>query len=177
MKTPYTYIWVLWIVLVFALIYTFQSSPSNDRLPEWDNHPIETKEYLDELIHEQQKIYAEADEAMKEARKVELALILIRDEKLEAEWLQVKEKVKTIVLEDTLEVPVVESRFIPWGKVIPSWITWNTKEKRFHNFVAHFARWFDSSVFVEARNRYGVKEEVLACIAWADSDMGKCKQV
>ena len=79
--------------------------------------------------------------------------------------------------EDVVEVDgATQSRYIPWWKVIPSWITWNTKAKRFQNFVRYFARGFDESVFVQARNRYWVKEEVLACIARADSDMGNANK-
>jgi hypothetical protein len=106
----------------------------------------------------------------------------MRDEMLGDQWLQVKTTVLDYapVVEVLEVVEVVEvqdgSRFIQWGKHIPSAISWNTKEKRFHNFVGHFARWFDSSVFVEARNRYWVKEEVLACIARADSDMGNANK-
>lgn len=48
----------------------------------------------------------------------------------------------------------------------------NTKDKRFINFVRYYARGFDESVFVNARNKYGVKEEVLACIAWAETTLG-----
>ena len=172
-KLNLSYVWVagLGVTFIVALFMNYNWSLRDAKAIERDNHPLETKQYIDEQIAIQQKIYAKADLAMQKARDVETTLISIRAEKLEVEWLQVKEEVKTIVLEDVLEVPVVEWRYIPWWKVIPSWITWNTKAKRFHNFVAHFAREFDSSVFVEARNRYWVKEEVLACIARADSDM------
>jgi len=51
-------------------------------------------------------------------------------------------------------------------------IVWNTKEQRFINFVRYYSRGFDESVFVSARNKYGVKEELLACIAWAETSLG-----
>lgn len=47
----------------------------------------------------------------------------------------------------------------------------NTKEKRFVNFVRYYAKWFDESVFVNARRKYWIKEELLACIAWAETSL------
>lgn len=43
----------------------------------------------------------------------------------------------------------------------------NTPSKRFNNFLAYFGH--NPAWYVEARNKYGVKEEVLACIVWADT--------
>lgn len=56
------------------------------------------------------------------------------------------------------------------SKPLPT-IIGNTKEKRFINFVRYYARGFDESVFVNARRKYGVKEELLACIAWAETSL------
>lgn len=56
------------------------------------------------------------------------------------------------------------------SKPLPA-IVGNTKEKRFINFVRYYAKWFDESVFVNARRKYGVKEELLACIAWAETSL------
>lgn len=59
-----------------------------------------------------------------------------------------------------------------WGrKPLPN-IVGNTPAKRFTNFVRTYAIWFDESVFVEARNAYWVKEEVLSCIARAETSIG-----
>jgi len=164
------------LTLLIALFYIYYNPLSTFEGIEWDNHPLETKEYIDELILIQQTKNAKAQKELDESVKAWKILKEIQDEILESHWLQVR----TIVLDDVVEieqnVEVSEPRFIPWGKVIPSAIVGNTKAKRFHNFVAHFARWFDSSVFVEARNRYWIKEEVLACIAWADSDMGNANK-
>lgn len=166
MKIPYTTIWVIWIVLTIALLTSYYSPVKSVEGFEWDNYPLETKEYIDEQIAIQWEI---ADKAMKSAK----ILREIRDQMLDSHWLQVK----TVVHEDVVVVPnETISRYIEWGKHIPSWITWNTKAKRFQNFVRYFSRGFDESVFVQARNRYWVKEEVLACIAWADSDMGNANK-
>lgn len=157
-------IWVVWlsITLIYALFSVYNNPTQAVEFIEWDNHPLQTKEFIEEQIAIEWEV---VDKAMKRAS----ILREIRDEMLDSHWLQVK----TVVLEDVVEVEQVETlqRFIPWWKTIPSWITWNTKEKRFQNFVRYFARGFDESVFVQARQRYWVKEEVLACIARADSDM------
>jgi hypothetical protein len=60
--------------------------------------------------------------------------------------------------------------YIPLGKPIPS-VWWNTVAKRFTNFVRYFAVWYDESVFIEARNRYWVREEVLACIGRSETTL------
>jgi len=65
----------------------------------------------------------------------------------------------------------VATKYIPWGKPIPN-IAGNTVSKRFTNFVRYYANWFDESVFVEARNVYGIKEEILACAAWSETSLG-----
>jgi len=69
----------------------------------------------------------------------------------------------------------IASMYIPWGKPLPP-VHWNTKAKRFTNFVRYYANGFDESVFVEARNKYGVKEEVLACIAWSETTLGNANK-
>lgn len=50
-------------------------------------------------------------------------------------------------------------------------VYWNTKADRFVNFVRYYAKWFDESVFVRAREQYGVAEELLACIARAETTL------
>lgn len=49
----------------------------------------------------------------------------------------------------------------------------STPKERLNNLVSYYASWFDVSVFIEARNAHGIPEELLACIAYADSTLGK----
>jgi hypothetical protein len=49
----------------------------------------------------------------------------------------------------------------------------STPKERLNNLVSYYASGFDVSVFIEARNKHGIPEELLACIAYADSTLGK----
>lgn len=49
----------------------------------------------------------------------------------------------------------------------------STPKERLNNLVSYYASGFDVSVFVEARNIYGIPEELLACISYADTTLGK----
>lgn len=49
----------------------------------------------------------------------------------------------------------------------------STPKERLNNLVSYYASWFDVSVFIEARNAHGIPEELLACIAYADSTLGQ----
>ena len=149
-----------------------QNTPDSFQMQEWDNQPIEQRlGHLEQLIEIQSVKNEEAQKILDKTSSNWVIYRAIRDDMLDSAGLQVK----TVALED---IVVLEKwqRFISGGKQIPSSIVGNTKAKRFDNFVSHFARWFDSSVFVQARNRYWIKEEVLACIAWADSDMGNANK-
>lgn len=55
-------------------------------------------------------------------------------------------------------------------------IEWNTPAKRLENLVKYYARGFDMSVFVEARNAYKIPEELLVCIAYAETHLGNANK-
>lgn len=76
--------------------------------------------------------------------------------------------VKTIVNEWEIEVKEEGMRIHQDKNPLPP-IEWNTKKERFENLVTYYARGFDYNVFVKARQQYGVPEEILACIAYAET--------
>jgi hypothetical protein len=56
------------------------------------------------------------------------------------------------------------------NKLPPVW--GNTPKERLTNLVDYYASWFDSSIFIEARNAYWIPEELLVCISYADTTLG-----
>lgn len=48
-------------------------------------------------------------------------------------------------------------------------LAWNTPKERFESLVKHYAVWFWTEVFVENGRKYWIAEELLACIAYAET--------
>lgn len=51
-------------------------------------------------------------------------------------------------------------------------VTGSTARERFENLVKYYAVWFWPEVFVEVWRRYKIAEELLACIAYAETHIG-----
>lgn len=172
---------LIWLLGLFATITYVIMSRNTSSHGEQTTKELETLEQMTQTLNE---VNQTLSGLYKETRENEQVRLLLEE--------NIKDYCRELGIEcrASLEIPAgalgkaehtvastdmngdpIATKYIPWGKPLPN-IVWNTTAERFKNFVRYYANGFDESVFIEARNKYGVKEEVLACIAWSETTLG-----
>lgn len=171
-------LWIIWVLILFARVPLEEPSELNpyDELEANLSFQLATVEsqLLEDYaqLHDSHELY--------KSKKAELAMV----RQLQANWWttgHIKPVYNVVEAKEPVEETVVvsEPMRLVWhdgrSKPLPP-VYWNTKEQRFINFVRYYARWFDESVFVKAREQYWVPEEILACIARAETTLGNANK-
>lgn len=164
----YTLLWCIWIAII-AWFISYKLPTSTIDFVEWDNDPLTTKEYIEELEAIQKQKYDKAMQDMKSANKTAELLREKRDELLEDHGVKVIEEtlVEEIVEVIVSEVEASESMYRHQHKNPLPKVYWNTPSKRLNNLLWYF--WHTPSDYVEVRNTHWIPEELMACIIRADT--------
>jgi len=94
------------LTLLIALFSIYYNPVSTFEGIEWGNHPLETKEYIDELILIQQTKNAKAQKELDESVKAWKILKEIQDEILESHWLQVRKPAQKTIVQDIVSLVI-----------------------------------------------------------------------
>lgn len=183
MQTKLTYLILIVLAIVLGIMFIPRQEPLEQIKSEIQLLEQERDDLLSEFEHENQLLEVQYLDKKHEINERYMPLLNQLEKQLEDKR---QKALEAIGMTGSINIPnkahnAPESDLAlgdywlsnaGWGrKPIPN-VVGNTPAKRFANFVRNYAVDFDESVFVEARNSYWVKEEVLACIWRAETTLG-----